>query len=281
MLWTEDSAGLNVRQRPPRGRLQRRSALRNAPLQPPSGNNPKMPMTDTDARLSVLSRPMVWAGFRQMLPIAVFVMVFGAAFGLVATQAGLQASSTLLMSTLVFAGAAQFAVLDLWGPQVPVVTLAVTVFAINARHLLMGATLYPWLHHVPPAQRYGVMVLASDANWAISLQAFARGQPGLGLLLGGGLALWSFWVVGTGLGAYLGGAIADPRRWGLDMVMGCFLLAMVVTGQKNLRMACIWVVAAGSSLLAFRFLPENSHVVAGALAGGLFGAFWTEKNHAH
>lgn len=227
---------------------------------------------------SALTRPLVWSGFRQMVPIALFVLVFGAAFGLAALQQGLKTPWAMLMSSAVFAGAAQFAVLDLWGPQVPLLPLALTVFAINARHLLMGATLYPWLRQLPPAQRYGVMALASDSNWALAMQAMGRGQPGLGLLLGGGLALWVFWIVGTVLGTQVGSLIADGRRWGLDMVMGCFLLAMVVGGEKNLRMLLIWVVAAGASLAAWRWLPENSHVVTGTLAGGLLGLLWKEES---
>jgi predicted branched-subunit amino acid permease len=237
-----------------------------------------MRATDMPPLQSELNRQLVWVGFRQMVPIAMFVMVFGAAFGLAATQSGLDAAWVVVMSTLVFAGAAQFATLDLWGPQVPILALALTVFAINARHLLMGATLYPWLRHLPPAQRYGVMVVASDANWALAMQSFGRKQPGLGLLLGGGLALWLFWVLGTWLGTQVGDVIADGRRWGLDMVMGCFLLAMVVGGQKNIRMLAIWAVAASASLAAYRYLPENSHVVAGALAGGLLGVLWTEQS---
>ena len=235
--------------------------------------------TDTPLRQHELDRHLVWIGFRQMVPIAVFVMVFGAAFGLAAMQSGLDPAWIVIMSTLVFAGAAQFATLDLWGAQVPMLALALTVFAINARHLLMGATLYPWLRHLPPTRRYGVMVLASDANWALTMQAFGRGQPGLGLLLGGGLALWLFWVLGTWLGTQVGDLMADARRWGLDMVMGCFLLAMVVGGQKNLRMLVIWGLAACASLVAHRYLPENSHVVVGALAGGLLGMVWTEQAH--
>lgn len=237
-----------------------------------------MTVSDDVLAQSALTRPLVWAGFRQMVPIALFVLVFGAAFGLAATQQGLGTSWSVLMSSAVFAGAAQFAVLDLWGPQVPVLPLVLTVFAINARHLLMGATLYPWLRQLPPAQRYGVMALASDSNWALAMQAMGRGQPGLGLLLGGGLALWVFWIVGTVLGTQVGSLIADARRWGLDMVMGCFLLAMVVGGEKNLRMLLTWGVAAGASLAAFRWLPENSHVVTGTLAGGLLGLCWTAED---
>lgn len=214
-----------------------------------------------------------------MLPISVFVMVFGAAFGLAATQKGLDATWTVVMSALVFAGASQFAALDLWGPQVPIVALALTVFAINARHLLMGATLYPWLRYLPPKPRYGVMLVVSDVNWAMAMQAFGRGQPGLSVLLGGGLALWLFWVLGTWLGAEAGYLVADARRWGLDMVMGCFLLAMAIDGPKNLRMLAVWAMAACASLVAWRYLPENSHVVVGALAGGLLGTVWTERRH--
>ncbi|QLF93727.1 AzlC family ABC transporter permease [Pseudomonas sp. ABC1] len=223
----------------------------------------------------------VWLGFKQLLPISLFVIVFGVAFGIAAAQTGLDDSSILLMSALVFAGASQFAALDLWGTQVPLIPLAITVFAINARHLLMGATLYPWLRDLPPAKRYGVMLVASDANWAMAMQAFGRGEPGLGLLLGGGVALWVAWLVGSGMGLYFGNAVHDPVSLGLDMVMGCFLLAMVVGGKKDLRVLVIWAVAAGASLLAYRYLPENSHVVVGALAGGILGAVWMEQEREH
>lgn len=234
-------------------------------------------MSDSTTQLHEFSRQDVWAGFKQLVPLSIFVIAFGAAFGLAAVQTGLDNPSAVLMSTLVFAGASQFAALELWGVQIPLVPLALTVFAINARHLLMGASLYPWLRHLSPAKRYGVMLVASDANWALSIQAFNRGKPGFGLLLGGGLALWSFWIFGTWLGIYFGGAIHDPKSFGLDMVMGCFLLAMAVGGEKNLRLLLIWTVAAGSSLLAYWCLPDNSHVVVGALAGGVLGALWMEK----
>ena len=146
-------------------------------------------MSDNTTALHEFSRQDVWTGFKQLVPLSIFVIAFGAAFGLAAVQTGLDNPSALLMSTLVFAGASQFAALELWGVHIPIVPLALTVFAINARHLLMGASLYPWLRHLSPARRYGVMLVASDANWALAIQAFNRGQPGFGLLLGGGLAL--------------------------------------------------------------------------------------------
>lgn len=227
--------------------------------------------------LSRLNRPLIWSGFQQLIPVSLFVSIFGAAFGLAAAQAGVGHLTATAMSLLVFAGYAQFAALDLWGTQIPLFTLMATVFAINARHLLMGATLYPWLQALSPAKRYGIMMVASDANWAMSIQAFNRGKPGLGLLFGGGLALWLFWVIGTVAGLYIGSAVQDPKSYGLDMVMGCFLLSMVFEGERNLRMVAIWIIAAASSLMAYQWLPENSHVIVGALAGGIAGVLMRKK----
>ena len=224
--------------------------------------------------LHILNRQLVWAGFVNLVPLSIFVTLFGAAFGLAAVQAGLGTSVIVSMSAFVFAGAAQFAALEIWGAQVPIITLMVTVFAINARHLLMGASLYAWLRHLPPMRRYGVMLTASDANWAMSLDAFCRDKPGMEILLGGGFALWLFWVAGTCLGIFFGEAIQNPRDLGLDMVMGCFLLAMVVGGKKNIRVVAIWFIAGCAALLARWFLPENTHVVVGAMAGGLVGLVW-------
>lgn len=226
---------------------------------------------------STINHRDIWCGFKTLLPLCFFVVIFGAAFSLAAKQVGLEDSSILAMSTFVFAGAAQFAVLDLWGLNVPIIPLCLTVFAINARHLLMGASLYTWLQHLPVVKRYAVMLVASDANWAMAMRAYERGESGLGLLLGGGLALWIFWVLGTLVGLYFESIIHDPVSLGLDMVMSCFLLTMLVSGEKNLRTFAIWSIAGLSSILSFYYLPENSHIIVGTITGGLLGAFWYEE----
>ncbi len=234
-------------------------------------------MTAVGSELYRLNRVIVWQGFKQLAPIGMFVAAFGAAFGLAATQAGMVNTTTLIMSMVVFTGTAQFAILDLWGPELPLFTILLTVFAINSRHLLMGATLYPWLRQLPPAQRYGVMLVVSDANWAMAMQTFNRKEPGLGVLLGGGIALWLYWVLGTWLGVYFGNVISNPKAFGIDMVMACFLLALVLDTQKSLSTFITWGVAATASLLAYWFLPENSHVIVGALAGGIAGTMVADK----
>ena len=213
----------------------------------------------------------------RMLPISLFVVAFGAAFGLAAVQKGLAPLDTLLMSALVFAGASQFAAIDMWGAEVSVIPVMVVVFAINSRHLLMGASLYPMLKDVAPAKRYGVLLVLTDANWAVAAQDYQSGHRNLEAILGGGLVLWLAWIVGTWLGVYFGGLLQNPKNLGLDMVLGCFLLAMALGGKKSPRILVAWALAALASLAAWKWLPANTHVVAGALAGGVVGFFWLDK----
>lgn len=214
--------------------------------------------------------------FFRMLPISFFVVAFGAAFGLAAVQTGLSPLESLLMSTTVFAGASQFAALDMWGTQVSILPLIAVVFAINSRHLLMGASLYPMLKNVSPGKRYGLLLLLTDANWAVSAQEYQNGRHNLEVILGGGLVIWLAWLVGTALGVYFGGLLQNPKALGLDMVLGCFLFSMALGGKKTPRVLVAWLVAGGASLAAWKWLPPNMHVVVGALAGGAIGLFWLE-----
>lgn len=209
-------------------------------------------------------------GFRRMAPLSLFVIVFGLAFGVAALQQGLSAAETLLMSGLVFAGAAQFATLELWGDTIPLLPLVAITLAINARHLLMGAAFYPHLRDLPSGRRYASLILLSDANWAMAMTG-GTSAARLGILVGGGLALWSTWMIGTGLGVAFGSGISEPDRFGLDAIMGCFLLAMLVGDKRDLGVLLPWGAAALAALAAMAWLPPHAHVIVGALAGGVVG----------
>ena len=75
----------------------------------------------------------------------------------------------------------------------------------------------------------------------------------LEVILGGGLVLWVAWIIGTWLGVYFGGLLQNPKSLGLDMVLGCFLLAMALGGNKSPRTLVAWTVAATSSLAAWKW----------------------------
>jgi len=238
-----------------------------------------MPLSQ-DTSHTRLDAAGVASGFRRMAPLCLFVVVFGMAFGVAAPGAGLSQLQTLAMSALVFAGSAQFAALDLWGPEIPLIALIATTLAINARHLLMGAALYPWLKGLPTAPRYASMLLVSDSNWAMAIGDFQRGERNVGVLVGGGIALWLAWMLGTLIGVTFGAGVSSPQRFGLDVIMGCFLLAVLLGGKTDRRILACWMAAGLAAVAALKWLPDNTHVIVGAIAGGVAGLLIPPKASA-
>lgn len=220
----------------------------------------------------VLSPAGTWRGVRTLLPVAIFVIPFGIAFGVAASERGLSVVQSLGMSALVFSGAAQFPTLEFWHDPIAFASLALVVLAVNARHVVMGAALSPWINTLPVRHRVLLLSLLSDPNFASGQMALRAGERDLGVLLGGGLILWVNWVAGTAIGALAGRLIGAPATFGLDVVMTCFLAAMVA-GQIERRTKILPVlVAAVVAVVLLDHVPTGWNVILGALAGGIAGS---------
>ncbi|WP_249978636.1 AzlC family ABC transporter permease [Vreelandella olivaria] len=213
----------------------------------------------------------------MMLPLAAFTVAFGLAFGVAAVHQGVNDWEAILMSSFVFAAPSQFAALEMWHSPLPLFALAVTTLAIHTRHMLMSAALYPWLQPLPKRQQLAMVVFLTDSNWAMALGEYQRGERNLGILLGGGVVLWSAWVVGTIIGLAFGEGITDPGRFGLDVIMLCFLLMIVVSGNPRAVMILPWLAASTSALMAYWWLPPYLHVIVGAVTGGMVAILLPER----
>jgi predicted branched-subunit amino acid permease len=151
--------------------------------------------------------------------------------------------------------------------------LAMTVLAVNARHILLGAALAPWLLQVPVVRRLAALLFLSDSNFAQAVAARDKGETDAGILLGGGLVMWTAWVAGTAIGAFAGASLGDLSRFGFDAVMVTYFAAIVVGQWKEPSDLVPWVAAAAVALLGAHVLPPGWHIIAGALTGGIVGAW--------
>lgn len=220
---------------------------------------------------SIFTAAGVARGARRAAPVALFVIPFGVAFGVAAGQAGVPFDIAAAMSASVFAGASQFAVLDMWSAEVPLLPLALLTLAVNARMVLISAAAHLWVKGLPWRVRLSVAALLSDTGYAAVSDG---GRRDAGALLGGGLALWTAWVLGTLIGLALGADIGDPRPWGLDVVILALFSATLAGGWRGAASAAPWGVAALTAVLAAQALPGSWHIIIGGVAGGLTGAFF-------
>ena len=85
-------------------------------------------------------------GLRAALPLALAPLLFGAAFGVLALDAGLGAPGAVAMSATTFAGSAQFAAATILDDGGGVVAAIVAALLLNARYVplsLAVASIFP------------------------------------------------------------------------------------------------------------------------------------------
>ena len=218
-----------------------------------------------------------WRGARAILPLGAFVFVLAATFGVAARQAGVSTALATLMSAAVFAGGAQFAALGMLGPPPLMMPILLATFAINARHLLLGASLAPWLGSLSLWQRLVSVTVLSDINWAQSMRAHAAGERDAGVLAGAGALMWAVWVIGTWFGAVATEAVPDIRRFGLDALMLGFFAAALADGWRGKGDLPAAAGAAVTTAIAGLLGAREWSVIAGALAGAALGT-WSDEN---
>lgn len=216
------------------------------------------------------------SGARDLAGAFVAVLVFGMGFGAAAVAADISPAAAIAMSALVFAGASQYAALDLWSAPLPLLSLVLMTLAINARHLLFGMTLRSYLAEHRQALRYAAVALLSDANWVSTQQAIARGERSLGYLVGGGLVLWGAWTFGTIVGAFAGDAVGDPQRFGLDAIMPTFFVCSLLSLLRERSDIAPWMFAAGLAAALSLIVPSEWAILVGAGSGALFGVLRNE-----
>ena len=225
----------------------------------------------SDGEAADLQRRWGAPGCAEALPIALGIFAYGSVFGMLARQTGLSLAESMLMSGLVYAGASQFAVLGLWGSPIPTVAIVVTTFVVNLRHLMMSASLFPWLAKQRRSATSAMLFLLSDECWALTVGEIARGGRDLGFFVGCGLTLFAAWQGATVAGHVLGNVLQDPARWGLDFAFSAVFIVLLTGLWRGRRDLLPWATAAVVAVVASR-LPGNWYIVLGGLSGSLVGA---------
>jgi predicted branched-subunit amino acid permease len=220
-------------------------------------------------------------GARLALPVIPGLVAYCLAFGTAAAHKGLTGAETLAMSAIVYAGAAQMLSLELWQQvwsPASLATLALVTATVNARMILMGASIQPWVRHAPMSFNAVNLFFLTDASWLISMRYHAEGGRDFGVMFGAAFVIWVAWVAAT-LPGYLAGALLpDARLLALDLVLPIFFATMLVPLWRGFKAAALpWGVAAVAALATQALVPGYAFIVVGALSGAVTGALIRDR----
>jgi 4-azaleucine resistance transporter AzlC len=190
-------------------------------------------MDATTSVKSTRTRPAWQQGLAQGLPIVLGYVPIGFAYGVLATHSGLSARNTVLMSLIVYAGASQFIAAGLFAAGVSPLSIVLTTFVANLRHLLMTASLAPHVSLWPKPTLAAFAYQVTDETFAVHSARFASvGARKAEAFFTNALAQVA-WITGSWLGVAGGQYIPDPRPWGLDYALPALFVALLVLSVRD------------------------------------------------
>ena len=228
----------------------------------------------TQSRLAEFS-PLseFWAGGRDTIPLIVGAIPFGLIYGTLAMGSGLSFWAGMAMSSLVFAGSAQFIAVGLVsaGSGWPLIVL--TTFVVNLRHALYSATMAPHVIRLPQRWQIPMAFGLTDETFAVVVNRY--NQPDASpykkwYYLGSMVFMYSNWQLCTFLGLTAGQMIPDAAAWGLDFAMPVTFIGMVIPYLKNRPMWAAVTVSGATALLTYS-APHKLGLMIASLAGIVAG----------
>ena len=215
-------------------------------------------------------------GARKSLPVITGMIPSGAAFGILAETAGFSVWESLLMSLIVFAGASQFAALNLLAVGAPAADIVLATALLNARHIMMGSSLSRRMKGGGnPLCKAALFFFLTDESFSVaSLQG--GGAVSAPFLWGLQLPIYITWNVLTVCGCT--SALPPALRASMGIAIYALFIALIIPSARKSRAALAVTLAAMALSTLFKFAPVLSELNKGVAimisAGGsaLLGA---------
>lgn len=219
---------------------------------------------------SALSHPAFREGVREFLTVTPGLFAWGLMTGVATIKSGLSVFEAALMSTLVFAGSAQLAVLPLLVASAPIWVVLATTFCVNLRFIVFSAHLRGFVVHRPTGERLFLGYMMADLGYVF----FTRRHPEpatddagreeqRAYWLGLGVTAWLVWNGSCVAGMVLGNAV--PESWGLGFAGTLALLAILASLVGDRHRALAALVAGVAAVLAYA-LPLKLGIMVAILA---------------
>lgn len=213
-----------------------------------------------------MDRERFWTGFRDAVPYALAGILVSLSFGVVAVDAGFSPAGAVVMSAVMFAGAAQFAAIAIVAGGGPPGAAIVAATLMNSRYLPMNIALAGSLPG-GPLRRALQGQTTVDSSWAMASRG--DGTWDRWYLFGASAVQYLTWTTGTLAGVLFGDLLGDTDRLGLDAVFPAFFVALLVAEVRDGR---TFGVAAFGALIALALVPVAPAGIP-VLAASL-GALW-------
>ena len=218
-------------------------------------------------------------GITDVSPLLIPVIPFGIIFGVIGMELGLSAYMTFGMSIIIFGGASQIVLLQLFSSGASSLVTITSVGAVNSRHLLYGAVFSEYLSHLKLSWKIILSYVLIDQAFAVSNTYFKKNKENEFKhyhLLGAGFTCWTVWQISTILGIVLGSVI--PEELGLSFTISLTFIALLINDFRKFKNIIVILVSGIVATIGYNSIPFQAYIIVAALSALLVAASLTLIN---
>lgn len=211
------------------------------------------------------------------LPLVAGYLPFGFVLGATIADSAVPNVAGWASSPIIFAGAAQLAVIDLLDAGAAIPVIVATAWVINARHLMYSGAIAPYFRGTPLWWRLAAPHLMVDPTYSLAAVRFPdmeskRDQRIYWAAFGG--FVWVCWSAMTAAGIVLGARLPAALDLGLAVpLVFVALLIPTVTDRPTLAAA----IVGGAVTVAAQGLPLHLGLITGAISGVVAGLLLEDR----
>ena len=215
-------------------------------------------------------------GIIDVSPLMIPVIPFGLIFGVLAIDVGFTPLETMGMSVIVFGGASQIILLQLFSGGASSLVIISSVVAVNSRHLLYGAVVSEHLSDLKIIWKIIISYFLVDQAFARSNEYLRNSKDNNKYfhLVGGCVTCWIIWQTTTFLGIILGSLI--PEKLGLSFAVPLTFLALLVNDFRKLINVVVIIVSGLVATFGYNLIPYKAYVIVAGLIALVVAAILTK-----
>lgn len=212
--------------------------------------------------------PTFVQGMKDCIPTLLGYISIGLAAGIVGVASHLSIIEVALLSTLVYAGSAQFIICALLAVNSSISAIIVTTFIVNLRNFLLSATLAPHFAKYSLVKNVGIGLLVTDESFGVASNKIIKGEQINDRWMNGlNLTAYLCWIISCVIGAVFGNWISNPEMFGLDFALTAMFLALLILQLESIissklkHYLCLIIYMTAAMIILSFFIPSHLAVI--------------------
>ncbi len=210
-------------------------------------------------------------GIKAASPIVLGYIPVAIAYGMMASASGLTFFQAMSFSIFVYAGASQMASVQMLATNIGFVSIVLTVFVLNLRHIIMSTCVMDQLKKAPLPIRLILSFGVTDEVFALTMTGYKQKLTPT-FFLGVALASYLSWDVGSALGILFSSFLPVLISKALSISLYAMFIGLLVPNvKKSIRLFYVVLITMALSTLFNLFLSSSLSMILSCLLSALIG----------